>query len=121
MLAPRRLLTALCLAALAPLAAQAQERLSSRAAFVAAVEGKALTRVGVRLRVGGDGSIAGRAFGRDVSGSWRWSEGFFCREIRYTGGSFPDDCQVVTLRGNRITFTAERGGGDSAGFTLAAR
>lgn len=49
--------------------ALAFERITDRSAFVGLVEGRTLTSLGVSLKVLADGQIAGRAFGRDVTGS----------------------------------------------------
>lgn len=100
-----------------PLAASA-ERITSREGFVDAVEGRQLSRLGITLVVSPTGQIGGRAFGRKVSGSWEWQAGWFCRTLAWGNQSWPYNCQLVQIDGNRITFTADKGRGDRAQLTI---
>lgn len=93
--------------------------------FVAAVNGKALeltrpylARGSVKLRVTADGRITGTAMQDDVTGNWQWQGQYFCRVMRYGDENLERNCQVVTLRGNRVRFTADQGTGDWAEFAL---
>ncbi|MCL4186347.1 MAG: dihydrodipicolinate reductase [Rhodobacteraceae bacterium] len=86
--------------------------------FVALVAGRALTTLGVRLSVTADGRIAGRAFGREVTGAWRWQERYFCREMRAGVATVPDNCQAVLLRGDTLRFISDRGTGEIADLRL---
>jgi hypothetical protein len=111
-----RLSLALLLLAAAP--AAAFERVASRDAFVALTQGRALTALGIRLNVSPEGGITGRAFGRDVSGSWTWEGGFFCRTLSAGDRDLPRNCQLVERRGDVLRFTADRGAGDTADLRL---
>lgn len=107
------------LAALVPLPALAElARVTDRAAFVSAVQGRDLSRLGVTLRVAPDGSIAGRALGRDVTGTWAWEDGMFCRTLDAGDRQFPRNCQVVSVNGSSIRFHADQGTGDIADFRI---
>lgn len=87
--------------------------------FVALVQGKTLTRFGVSLVVGSDGTIQGRAFGRPVTGNWDWSnDGFFCREMSFGQRNIPRNCQRVLVQGTTVRFIADRGAGDQADLQL---
>ncbi|MFD1810388.1 hypothetical protein ACFSHQ_26600 [Gemmobacter lanyuensis] len=44
---------------------------------------------GIRLIVSPDGQISGNAMGWPVSGTWNWTDGFFCREMEWSGTPFP--------------------------------
>jgi len=99
-------------------AADAFTRIDSRDRFVSLVEGRALTSLGVRLVVEPTGKLAGRAFGRDVTGAWEWSGGFFCRTMKAGDRAFPRDCQLVQTDGRRVRFVAEQGEGDQAVLNL---
>jgi hypothetical protein len=94
------------------------ERVKSRDAFLAAVVGKDLTGDRVRLRVGADGSIAGRGFGLRVTGEWRWADGMFCRTLRTALRNFPENCQTVARDGATLRFTSDRGQGDVADLVI---
>ncbi|MDP5307171.1 dihydrodipicolinate reductase [Paracoccus spongiarum] len=110
-------ITALPLTAL-PVAALA-ERVTTREAFVGLVGGRDLTSTGITLRVGDDGRISGRAFGREVRGTWTWERGWFCRTLAWGAREWPLNCQLVVRDGERVVFTADKGAGDRA--TLALR
>lgn len=94
------------------------ERITERSAFVGLVEGRTLTSLGVALQVLPDGKIAGRAFGRDVTGSWDWQGGLFCRAMAAGSRRFPRNCQVVQLDGTTLRFIADQGQGDRADLRI---
>lgn len=99
-----------------PAAAQAFERVSERATFLSIVDGKDL-RIGIyglTLNVRADGSIVGRAAGWDITGSWAWRDGYFCRDMDWSGYAIDYNCQLVEVAGDRIKFTVDQGAGDDA-------
>jgi hypothetical protein len=98
--------------------ALAFDRVAERAAFLSVVEGKTLAAFAVRLTVMADGTLSGRAFGRDVTGTWTWEDGFFCRTLDAGDRQFPRNCQLVELDGTTLRFTADRGEGDIADLRL---
>lgn len=99
-----------------PISAQAFERISDRQVFVDTVEGKDLkiALYGLTLNVRSDGSITGRAAGWDVTGSWSWENGYFCRDMDWSGYPIDYNCQLVEVSGDRIRFTVDQGAGDNA-------
>lgn len=109
-------LLALLLAASPALADLA--RVTDRAAFVSAVQGRELSRLGVSLQVAPNGSISGRALGRDVTGSWTWEGGMFCRTLDAGDRQFARNCQMVSVDGTSIRFHADQGTGDIADFRI---
>lgn len=115
-------LRAACLtAALSLIAAGAKAdfaRIDSQDDFVAHVTGKTLTRPLVKLQVTGDGRIEGRGSVWDVTGSWSWQDGFFCRDLYWGGDALGYNCQEVQVDEDRVRFTSDRGRGDSAVFRL---
>lgn len=117
-----RRLTVLAVAAaacLAPLPAIAElVRITDRTTFVNTVNGRALTRLGVTLRVAFDGSISGRALGREVTGAWSWEGGMFCRTLDAGDHQFERNCQVVSTEYGATRFHADQGTGDIADFNI---
>ncbi|KAA9006033.1 dihydrodipicolinate reductase [Histidinibacterium aquaticum] len=111
---------ALLLALVAGPAAADWSRIADRDAFLQTVTGRSLDigLFGISLQVGSDGSIRGVAQGQEVSGNWAWESGYFCRTLAWGSESWPRNCQLVQLDGNRIRFTSDQGSGDSARFTL---
>lgn len=100
-------------------AAQAFNRVTSADDFLGLVQGKRLTRLGITLVVSRDGSISGRAFGRDVTGDWDWSsDGYFCREMNFGQRLIPRNCQEVLINGTTIRFIADEGAGDRADLQI---
>ncbi|WP_146589599.1 dihydrodipicolinate reductase [Puniceibacterium confluentis] len=93
-------------------------RISERVQFLQLVQGKTLTRTLVSLRVTPDGTISGKGAAWDVTGQWKWEDGYFCRDLNWGGDALGYNCQEVTARGNAIRFTSDRGTGDSAEFRL---
>lgn len=95
-------------------------RIETRAEFLAALGDRTLhfSLFGVRLDVRPDGSIQGSALGSGVTGTWRWQDGYFCREMDWSGTPVPHNCQLVEKRGDELRFTVDRGAGDSARFAL---
>ncbi len=109
------------LALAVPLPAMAEfVPVTTREEFVALVEGREL-RLGlfaIRLNVSGDGTIRGSAMGWDVTGTWDWQDGYFCREMDWSGAPIPFNCQLVEAREGKVRFTLDRGAGDEATFNL---
>ncbi len=89
--------------------------------FLSLVEGRDL-RIGLynlTLNLLPDGQIKGRALGWDITGTWAWKDGYFCREMDWSGMEIPYNCQLVEAReGEVMRFTVDRGKGDSASFKL---
>ncbi|MGL5010172.1 MAG: dihydrodipicolinate reductase [Paracoccaceae bacterium] len=94
---------------------------TERDAFLELVEGREL-RLGVfqiELKITPDGQINGSALGWDVTGTWAWEDGFFCREIDWSGKAIPYNCQLVEVLGQeKMRFTVDKGAGDEATFNL---
>ena len=112
--------TLLTLALLVPLPALADKfvRITDQSVFIATVEGRNLTSLAIRLSVIPDGSITGRAFGAAVTGTWNWTDGYFCRTLDTATRNFPLNCQVVESNGTTIRFTADKGAGDKADLRI---
>jgi hypothetical protein len=114
-------LTVLALWAALPAAANDFAAVREKTEFMSLVEGRDL-RIGVynlTLNVLADGQIKGRALGWDITGSWNWKDGYFCREMDWSGMEIPYNCQLVEARGGEVMrFTVDRGKGDSASFKL---
>ncbi len=115
---PFFLAAALGVTGAAPAAAESVARIEKRDDFVSLVSGRALTRFGISLTVTPDGAIEGRAFGRKVTGAWRWDGGFFCRDLAFGDEPLEPNCQVVERRGETLRFIADRGAGDHADLRL---
>ena len=100
--------------------AHAFERVDDETSFNTLLEGKQLRMglYGLSLSVMPDGQISGRAVGYDVTGTWAWQDGYFCRQMDWSGTEIPYNCQLVEVSGSRLRFTTDRGAGDDAVFNL---
>lgn len=119
MFARETLLAATAALALTPQVALAElKRIDNKSEFVELIQGKTLSRPLVRLEVSPDGSITGRGVRWDVTGSWSWENGFFCRDLNWGGDDLGYNCQEVRANGSDMRFTSDRGAGDFADFRL---
>jgi hypothetical protein len=117
----RAISTALILAS--PVAAEATDfqPIKEKGDFLSLVQDRDL-RIGIynlTLNVLPDGKIKGSALGWEITGKWQWQDGYFCREMDWSGMPIEYNCQLVEASGaERMRFTVDRGAGDSATFKL---
>ena len=86
--------------------------------FFSVVEGKNLQRVFIKLNISLGGQISGSAVTQPVKGVWLWKEGYFCRSLFWGNRDLGYNCQEVSVSGDIIRFTADKGEGDYADFVL---
>ena len=96
--------------------AMAFERVTDRDAFTILMAGHDIKRPLVRLTVTDNGQIAGRGFGRAITGEWQWLDGYFCRSMNWGREPLPYNCQAVYADGVNIRFRSDKGTGDYADF-----
>lgn len=101
-----------------PALAEGFERIEDRDRFLAVVEDRALSRLGIQVKVTDRGNIVGRAFGQEVSGDWEWRQGYFCRSLFWGERDLGDNCQTVEVNGRTVRFTSDQGAGESADLRL---
>lgn len=93
---------------------------TDEATFLQLVEGRELRHrfYPITLSVLPDGQVSGSAVGWGVEGTWRWEDGFFCRELFWGGDPIPYNCQLVEIDEDVIRFTVDQGAGQAAAFRL---
>ena len=90
-------------------------------AFLKLVEGRDLriALYNLTLNLSADGKITGSALGWGITGAWVWNDGYFCRNMDWSGYAIDQDCQLVEALGTqKMRFTVDQGAGDSATFKL---
>ena len=111
----------ICLTTAMPVQASEFAEIREKSDFLALVDGREL-RIGLfslHIAVLPDGRIEGSALGWELTGSWSWQDGYFCRKLDWSGSAIPYNCQLVEARGtDEIRFTVDKGTGDSASFSL---
>ncbi|MCL6284116.1 hypothetical protein M3P21_11300 [Ruegeria sp. 2012CJ41-6] len=97
----------------------AEKQIKSAADFDSKVVGKTLTYGdGTHIKIGA-GSLNGKTGkGQKIKGAWNWQGKYFCRNVQIGDNMLPTDCQKVTLDGNAITFTREKGKGKASQASL---
>ena len=106
-----------------PVVAEASdfEPVREKDAFLTLVQDREL-RIGLynlSLNLLPDGQIKGSALGWDITGTWQWQDGYFCREMDWSGMAIDYNCQLVEAEGaDRLRFTVDKGAGDTATFRL---
>ena len=103
-----------------PVAAVAQSdmRIKQQDLFIELTEGKKLKRFMIELSVEKNGTITGIGAGTEVTGSWNWKDGYFCRSLSWGNRDLATDCQLVELKRKKLYFTSQQGQGATAGFSI---
>ena len=101
-----------------PVHADGFQQIQSKDTFTSLMNGRELTRFGINLVVTSDGRIDGKAFGRAVTGAWRWQGGYFCRDLYWGARDLGANCQMVKLQGRTIRFISDKGTGQFADLQL---
>jgi opacity protein-like surface antigen len=114
------LIAVMALAPAGAASAQDYRPVTDQSEFLDLIAGKNLTNrlYGVNLAVSPNGTISGKGAGWDITGTWSWQDGYFCREMEWGGDPIPYNCQLVEVAGSDMRFTVDQGAGDSASFRL---
>ncbi|MCA1775513.1 MAG: dihydrodipicolinate reductase [Loktanella sp.] len=116
----KHLVLALGLTCATTAAAADWQPVSDEGTFLSLLDGRQLTirLYNLALNVTPNGQIAGGALGWDITGTWSWEDGYFCREMEWGGDPIPYNCQLVEVDGDLLRFTTDQGAGDSASLRL---
>ena len=104
-----------------PATAEVYAHVKDEAEFRSLVLGRELRlgMFGISLIIGKDGTIGGEAMGSPVTGAWSWRDGYFCRDMHWSGTDLDYNCQLVEVtEGPGLRFTADKGTGRAARFDL---
>ena len=101
--------------------AEGYEPVREKSRFLDLVKDRALRirLYNLSINVLPDGRIDGSALGWQITGSWDWKDGYFCREMDWSGMEIDYNCQLVEVSTDKsMRFTVDQGKGDSATFRL---
>ncbi|MEX0348784.1 MAG: hypothetical protein AB3N15_05110 [Paracoccaceae bacterium] len=105
------ILTAFSLFSLSASAASAAE-IRKKKQFIEEVAARKLVMGHSWVTIAPLGSVTGQGpKGGEITGNWRWDKRYYCRDITIDGVPLPPDCQSVSIRGNVVTFTHDKGKG----------
>ncbi|UWQ54577.1 hypothetical protein [Leisingera caerulea] len=87
--------------------------------FMAAVAGKKLVAGDHWVIASADGKLTGVSpRGEKIVGAWVWNRRFFCRNVYIGQKQLPENCLSVSVDGNRVTFTRDKGKGRSITYSF---
>jgi hypothetical protein len=96
------------------------EKISTKQAFLEKVAGRKHVNGSAWVIVSADGTVEGVGpKGGPISGDWSWEGDFYCRTIVFDGEPMLKDYQAVSLDGNTVTYTRDKGTGVSLSWTLS--
>ena len=97
-------------------AADEKTRIETEQEFREIAVGKKLVyKIGEYVIAHDDGTMSGYFGGKPLTGNWNWEDGYYCRTGKLGGKSLGEDCQIVELSGNRLTFFRKKGKGGKSG------
>ena len=95
-----------------------KKRITTEKEFRTIVAGKKLTsKAGYSINHK-DGNITGNFRDRELTGTWTWEDGYFCRSVMLGNKDLPDDCQVITVSGDKVTYIRNRGEGKGLTYQI---
>lgn len=92
-------------------------RISTEDQFLATVAGKTISNSDTTISIKHNGTITGVTHGNEISGTWEWRDGFWCRTITEPAVT-PEDCQVWEITQSQLVITREKGAGEVLRYAL---
>ena len=100
---------------ISPVQAESLKRIRKAADFQAMVVGKTFGDDVTTMVVTADRKISGKFQNDNIVGAWKWSNGYFCRNVNVGQRAMGNDCQLVKADSTEVSFTREKGKGKVAG------
>lgn len=69
------------------------------------------------FRFNSDGSLSGGSGGKDLTGTWRFDNGFACFDRKLGKERLPSDCIVVLINGEQLVTVRNQGKGRQTQYT----
>lgn len=100
-----------------PVSAQGFTRIESESQFLELAVGKTLYLGDTTALALADGRLIVMFKGKEITGSWAWKDGYFCRVLQ--SYSTKEDCQLWEYDGEGFQVTRDKGAGKVFLYTLA--
>ncbi|MCV0429863.1 MAG: hypothetical protein K5905_30880 [Roseibium sp.] len=95
------------------------EQITDKEAFLEKIAGRRHVNGGAWVIVSKDGKVEGVGpRGGSISGNLFWEGAYYCRTIVFDDEPMPENHQAVSLDGDTVTYTRDRGTGSSMTWTL---
>ena len=112
-----------CALFLSPLTASAEnfnfKQIKTEREFREIVVDKKIVGEGLTMIIHSNGSISGKVKKGKITGAWKWSGKYFCRNFRI--GNEKDagtDCQKMSVDGDHLQTIKNKGKGDASVLTI---
>ena len=93
-------------------------RITKLKQFKTSIVGKTLTKPNNRFVVAADGTWGGTASGKKASGTWKWRRGYWCRIGTLGSNLLAEDCQEISVSGNKVRLKRNRGSGEVVQYKI---
>ncbi|MCP4319380.1 MAG: hypothetical protein GY789_26180 [Hyphomicrobiales bacterium] len=82
--------------------------------FLEQIAGRNLAETDSWVIISPDGTVSGKGPNNGkIVGKWIWEGRYYCRDIVIDGVPLPRDCQTVSIKGDTVAFTHNKGDGIS--------
>ena len=98
-------------AAPSPAATPSTRRITTEQEYLDLLVGKKIGNKYGYSVVHEDGTLTGEFDKKKLTGTWSWEGEYFCRTAKLGKKDFGLNCQVVTISGDKVTFTRDKGKG----------
>ena len=95
------------------------KRIETEAEFRKAFVDRSLVGDDACFTIHADGGLTGEIGGSDLSGTWYWDGGYFCRTATLDDDKLGLDCELIEQSSDRMRYTRDRGNGMSTIVTIA--
>lgn len=115
------LLACAAMLAFASPAAADGKRITTEAEFRQLVVDRDLDGGELRIRSDAGGKLEGTSRGRSFSGTWKWVDDTYCRQVFSRGQDLGYDCQAVFVDGDTVTFIRKKGKGQKVKLRIGSK
>ncbi len=95
------------------------EEITTEKQFLEQIVGNKLVETDSWVIISSNGKVHGQGpENGEIVGNWVWQEIYYCRDIVIDDEPLPHDCQTVSMDGDTVAFTHNKGEGISVAWTI---